>query len=683
MTTWKPINRPAAPYRMPEGDIDTFRKMYEADEYKGITNARDLLEEAYQEVKRTSKRAKGYPLPKTFKEVLDQEKGQREGDKTPATFPNWLYFDVIGKANLILDDTETAKATLAYLDGEELKEGMNPPNVLSSVQYKLKDVEKANIPTQVYVKTMNLDFFTHPEKLLSEWIEDSDTDTNRQEIEAFREAVTKKTFDKIVSDIAKETGDDERQLKDPAKRTDEQKALLLTALRKAIAAKNEKVWKSVLMQTFYYCRDVEKQTKLRADTVKTVLTFAVAYYYTMHPEKDYTAEADPKEARDGAEAAEIYNEMLSFVEKREQGTSVFSAIYDFIDNNTKPEADKEEIKERVETTANTLKVYSKKYSNLLNANATNDFISTGNKQLRKDIQAGTATAKTNKTEFTFTHPDNIDLSTPCKKVFEVATMKLTKNLPLKEDDANIINKARKVDMTVGEYMDICGIKNKTQAYQQLNNAARTIYNVSMKFPYTVYEKKKITGKDGKKKTITVPVEKVMETRILEALERDLEQPPQIENGKITFHFAFGLTQHLSFSPIMPFNNALLKIDPKHNPYSFYLGRKLLIYKNSNKEEGSGNRISVEKLIAFCPYLPSYEEIMSGARQVRKRIIEPIERDLNRLQDDGILLDWHYCKAKGEPIPDDEISNATYTEWKKFLIEFELAPITEELEGTEK
>ena len=677
MTTWKPIERPDAPYRMPEDSAATLRKMYEADEYGDIKNARALLEEAYSIVKQTRKQAKQAALPDTFKELIDQEQAKTSKDKE--TFPHWLYFAITNEANTILDDTETAKATLAYLDGEELEEGMNQPNVLGDVEYKIKDIEKACMPAQVYVKTMNLDFFTHPEKLLSAWIEDSDDEKNKQSIEAFKEEITKKTFNQIVAALAKQTGDDEAQLKDPAKRTPEQKARLITKIRKVITAKKKAVWESVLMQTFYYCRDVEEKTKLRRDSVESVLHFAVAYYYTLHPEKDFTAKADPKEARDGAEAAEIYNKMLAAVEKRPPNKNIYTAIFDFVDSNTKPDEDKKEIKERVTKTATTLE----SYTNLLNANATNDFISTGNKQIKKDIQAGTATARTNSTEMTFTNPSSINLSTPCKKVFEVLTMKLTKNLPPKKElDANKIALARKVDFTVQEYMNVCGTKNKTQAYQQLNEALRTIYNVSMKFPYIDYEKVKYKDAKGKTKTKTVPKEKIRETRILEALEQDLNQPPQIENGKISVYFAFGLAEHLAKSYIMPYHNELLKIDSKHNPHSYYMGRRLCQHHNMNKDKQNGNRISVETLISCCPDLPSYEEIRSDARQIRKRIIDPVERDLNLLQDKGILSDWHYCQTNGEVIPDDEISNATYKEWVKFLVTFELADYPEDEEGQE-
>lgn len=660
MTTWKPINRPAAPYRMPEGDIDTFRKMYKADEYKGINSPRDLLEEAYQEFKRTSKKAKGYPLPKTFKEVLDQEEGNREGDKTPATFPQWLYFGVIGKANMILDDTETAKATLAYLDGEELKEGMNPPNVLSNVQYKIKDIENANMPTQVYVNTMNLDFFTHPEKLLSEWIEDSETDKNRQEIEAFREAVTKKTFNHIVSNIAKKTGDDEKQLKDPKKRTAEQKALLLTALRKAIAARNEAVWKSVLMQTFYYCRDVEKKTKLRADTVKTVLNFAVAYYYTMHPEKDYTVAADPKEARDGAEAAEIYNEMLSFVEKREQGTSVFAAVYDFIDSKTQPEADKKEIKERITKTVSTLDTFA----NMLHGNAVNDFMSTGNKQIKQDIQAGTYQAEKNDTIMTF--DAGVNLSPNLRKFYMALLIQLTSQIPYRETDANKIEKARRVSFSVYDYMNWTGTKDRTAAYKHINEAAETLLKTTKEFPVTIYEK----DRKGK----YVPQKKIRKMNILEAIDRDDKDGKAIKDGKVTLYFSFLMAQALSHAHIMKIPTALLKINSKRNPHGVNLGYKLAYHYglNAKKKNKNANLIKVKSLLSFCPEIPSYEEVMANMKgKVDEKIINPLTRDLDANQEAGVLSEWHYCDTNGKELTDEQLGKYKYSDWIEWQVYFEL------------
>lgn len=677
MTTWKPIERPAAPYYMPEGDIETFREMYEKDSWKDrITNARELLEEAYKEVKRTSKRAKEITLPDTFKEVLDQETGHKEGSKDKATFPQWLYFGVIGKANLIIHDTRTAEATLAYIDGEEITQEMNPPNVLGDVQYRIKGIEKACWPARVYVNTMNIDFFEKPEKLLSAWIEDSDTDKNKEAIEAFREEVTKHAFRQIVSEVAAETGDDEKQIADPAKRTPEQRARLIASMRKHIAAKQEAVWKSVLMQTYYYCRDVENKTKLRADTVESVLHFAVAYYYTLHPEKDFTEEADPNEARDGAEAAEIYNKMLAFVEHRKRGQNIYYAIFDFIDGNTKPEADKKEIKKRVTSTANTLEQYSKlePYSPMLNNVSMNDLINTSQKQIMTDPYTGAGVARTNQTEIDFDNICNVKMNYQTKRTLDMLTIKLTGQITKKETDANKINKARDVSLTVQEYMENCELKDKTAAYKQLTDAIRTIYEASLKGKKTVYEK---TGKKNKNgKPIYAEKKKNFETHILSAIEEDADAPI-VKDGKIKVRFEYDLVEYLAHSPIMQYHKELFKINPKYNPHSYFIGRKLCLHHNMNKGKTNENRISVETLLASCPDLPSYEEIKGEARQLSKRIIDPIERDLDLLQAKGILSSWEYCRTGGEPIPQDQLEKRTYEIWSKWLIQFELADYPEE------
>ena len=671
MTTWKPIERPAAPYYMPEGDIETFREMYEKDCWKDrITNARALLEEAYKEVKRTSRRAKEIELPDTFKEVLDQEKGHREGDKTRATFPQWLYFGVIGKANLIIHDTKTAEATLAYLDGEEITQEMNPPNVLGDVQYRIKGIEKACWPARVYVNTMNIDFFEKPEKLLSAWIADSDTDKNKEAIEAFREEVTRHAFRQIVSELAAETGEDEKQFTDPAKRTPEQRAQLIAAMRKHIAAKQEAVWKSVLMQTYYYCRDVENKTNLRADTVESVLHFAVAYYYTLHPEKNFAEEADPKEARDGAEAAEIYNKMLAFVENRKRGQNIYNAIFDFIDGNTKPEADKKEIKKRVTTTANTLEQYSKlePYSNMLNNTTMNDLISTSQKQIKKDPYTGAGIARTNETEIDLDNICNVKMNYQTKRTLDMLTIKLTGQVTYKETDANKINYARDVELSVQEYMENCELKDKTAAYKQLTDAVRTLYEASLKGKRTVYEK---VGRGKKGKPLYEKKKKNFETHILSAIEEDADAPI-VKDGKIKVRFEYDLVEYLAHSYIMPYHKELFKINPKYNPHSYFLGRKLLLHRNVNKEKPTKNRISVEALLACCPDLPSYEEIKGEARQLSKRIIDPIERDLDMLQEKGILSSWEYCTTGGEPIPQDQLEKRNYDTWSKWLVMFELA-----------
>lgn len=660
------IKPPLAPFRIPS--IEGLRIMYDTDKWRdSITDCRALLEEAFAEYKRKQPATKTIGLPKTFKEMLDQESGLRDKSGKAETFPLHAYLGIADEANYILDDMHSAEATLACIDGVELTEERNFPHVLSPVYYQIKDIDKADMPAKVYVNKMNAAFFINPERTLDEWIESSTTDENRKEIEDFRQQLMRRTFKSIVQDIAKETGDDEAQLSDPQRRTPEQKKRLLLEIRRTIAANREEVYNSFLIRSLHYILRNGNDTKLRTDSRETILRFAIAYYFTMHPEKDYRENREPS-AKESTEALNIYNKMLAAVENRGTGININEAIAAFIDGETPQEANKKEITQRVKGTATALE----KYSKILQGNATNDLISTSQKMIKRDKYTGAGVVKTNSTQITFKNLNDVNFSTPCKRVFDVLVIKLTQQLPQKKEvDDNKIAAARKVSFTVQEYMNICGTKNKTQAYQQLKDALRTIYNASMKFPVTVYEKIK-----GQKKK--VPVQKIIETRILEALEEDAKKTPEIENGEVSVYFAFGLAKYLAFSYTMPYHNELLKIDTKHHPHSYFLGRRLCLHHNMNKGNKNENRISVSTLISCCPDLPSYEEVREKmGRQITNKIIEPIERDLNHLQEKGILSSWEYCNANEEPLTDGQLGKGDFETWNKWLVSFKLEDYPDE------
>ena len=87
-----------------------------------------------------------------------------------------------------------------------------------------------------------------------------------------------------------------------------------------------------------------------------------------------------------------------------------------------------------------------------------------------------------------------------------------------------------------------------------------------------------------------------------------------------------------------------------------------------------NRISVHALAEACPDLPTYEDIRQTKRQtVTHDIIDKFETNMDALlYEYGILSDWHYCKANGEPVTDEELTNFNYHEWITWLVEFTLS-----------
>lgn len=270
--------------------------------------------------------------------------------------------------------------------------------------------------------------------------------------------------------------------------------------------------------------------------------------------------------------------------------------------------------------------------------------------------------------------NNIVLNVPTHKVLDILTIRLTKKLPHgKEITAEKLLNHRGVEITVKEYMEICGLKDYKEANRQLNESIRTLFDVALK-----WEEERSYIPEGKKKRIRENF--TWNARILEATGTNADLVP-VKRGRAVVEFTVKIAEYLSQAYIMPFPDGLLKINGKTNRHSYFIGRKLAEYHNMNIAKDNANRISVFTLITACPDLPSYEEIMEDANgSVTQKIIQPFERDLMALKDKyGILKDWHYCNSKGEPLTNEQIESYSYSTWKEWLVEFELADYPDQSE----
>lgn len=104
---------------------------------------------------------------------------------------------------------------------------------------------------------------------------------------------------------------------------------------------------------------------------------------------------------------------------------------------------------------------------------------------------------------------------------------------------------------------------------------------------------------------------------------------------------------------LPLDRLLLTTDEKNNPNSTPIGFKLSTHTYQNKGKTNENTLSVSRLLEFVNGIPSYEEVEKTDRAYTRRIIKPLERDLNHLLEIGFLDWWEYCHEKGEPLTDTE------------------------------
>ena len=173
----------------------------------------------------------------------------------------------------------------------------------------------------------------------------------------------------------------------------------------------------------------------------------------------------------------------------------------------------------------------------------------------------------------------------------------------------------------------------------------------------------------------------------------------VVNGKVKVIFDYDLTFLLSKSGhVMFYHPNLYHINSNINRHGYYLGRKMCEHYNSivrdfeteSHEENAqihtknANRLSVRNLIKVCPDLPSYDEVMETDRTVRRRIIEPFEKDMYALAEKyGILKTWRYCNKKGVPLTDGQWQNLNYRDWIELYIEFEIADYPDQTKRLER
>lgn len=648
------IRRPEAPFRLPEGSADTFKEMYEKDCWKDkIKNCRELLREAYREYRNTDDNAKRYRLPSTFKKFLDE--------KDP--FPSAVYIGITDAANYILDDTLAAEITLEGMDKGNFsligKEG-HRPRIFENVEISTDpppDPKELTEKMRFYWKILGVHIFERPDnffRAVKESKPSARTEEIKEHIAAAHAAISAGLLKDLAEEVAQETGDDVADLIDAERRTEDQRRKMIKRIRERIAEEEKAVARSLYMRVLRLL--TEKATPPEGtspETLHEVKRYAAAYFFTKHPERDYQEPGTPtkKEAR---EVLAIYEAMLEHVSKQPKGTLILKAVMEYVEGLT-PEA------ALVKTTADELT----HYTSMLQGNATNDFIMMGGRDIDVDKLAHSGHAVKNLTVFDFDKIDEVSLTLPSKRILDLITIRLTKQLPLKENDLNILGKARRVKITVKDYMEQCGIKDAKEARRQLNEAIRSIYTVNMKFEATVVEK----DKKGNLRA----VKKKFNTRILDAYSEDVRQKPAVQDNAIEVYFQIDLVKYLSHQYILPYHKELLRINGNAHPHAFYLGRKLSLHYNMNQGKPNENYISVEALLEACPKLQTIDEARGGGRHYDQQIKAPFERDMDFLTDEKkILSEWYLCNPKGEKLTEAQLYGMSINEWQRMNVYFKMA-----------
>ena len=280
---------------------------------------------------------------------------------------------------------------------------------------------------------------------------------------------------------------------------------------------------------------------------------------------------------------------------------------------------------------NSIEKNNDSYQNILQGKLTNAFMMLSTKSFHVDTHSDSANAIVNNVKFSLGYinsiPHGFKFDTTVQRVFDVFILKLTRTLPYKKTmpDSDW-KKYQCVSITLKEYMDLCQIKNRLRAVEQIKNTLNLINRIHVEFTDTRFISKKksesiyycfnIADNVGRKKG----------------------------RGVYSIVFNIEFLKYLAQSYIMPFPLKLLQVNLKHYPHVYSLGRKLFLHKNMNYNKSNSEIISVKSLLESVSTLPTYDELKSTGK-IKQRIIEPFEETFKFLVELNILSEWHYRSEK--------------------------------------
>ena len=257
------------------------------------------------------------------------------------------------------------------------------------------------------------------------------------------------------------------------------------------------------------------------------------------------------------------------------------------------------------------------------------------------IDAVTGTATITRGNFSVTIPNYEKLSglkTSTYQLLDAITVAFT------ETGA----KSPTVIIPLSAYMERRGLKDRKEAKSKVKEDLEVLRQASI----TGEEKR---GRGQKKETVAYSFVNIADSGEIR------------RNGDIVFTFGTTFYNMLLGYPIMPYPAQLQTLNNKRYPNSYYLLRKIAEHKNMNIGKKNEDIIAVKTLLTVAPFIPSYEEVMAGNKNIADRIITPFERDMDAL---GDTLQWYYCHSNGEKLTDAELQALNYDLFISLLVKTE-------------
>lgn len=313
------------------------------------------------------------------------------------------------------------------------------------------------------------------------------------------------------------------------------------------------------------------------------------------------------------------------------------------------------------------------YSNVFQGPPIHGLISASTSLRNMEIDKVTRSGMVESDGVTFTIDDTItqSLSSPTIQAIRPNTHKLlilildrfSHQIPAKTNNLDIIDKGRFVRITLDEYMEACGLRDRKWARSQLNKSALELYSISMEWDEDEWEKP-----EGKRRAVKNTFHHRM--RITAHTASPNEGNP-VKGGALKIWLDFDLAKYLAKTYVMPYHRGLYKLNTNDYPHSIQLCWKLLFLHNMNRNKPKRrNTTTVKTLLSAAKDIPTYESLIEKGR-IYERIIRPFDRNLAALVDVGVLSCYWYFDDHDNRIDGQRLGSLSYTEFSKLHIHYEL------------
>ncbi|MBQ3455483.1 MAG: hypothetical protein IJG36_03515 [Synergistaceae bacterium] len=219
-----------------------------------------------------------------------------------------------------------------------------------------------------------------------------------------------------------------------------------------------------------------------------------------------------------------------------------------------------------------------------------------------------------------------------------------------------------IEVTLKEFQAMRGLKAPKNAREQFKGGAHALFNVELNFDYPIFRKK---GRKIIEETAHVDGPMFICT---EGFRTNPDEP--LRNSRIIFTLNPKLLHYLCHRSILPVDVRMFAIDYRKHPHAFHLMRALTDYYHMNaKKKNEPVRFSIRAILEYCPELPKIDKVSDGHQA--QLIMEPIDRDLDALEDTYGLIKHQYSHRKGKILTAEELEKMPFADWLDLMIDYYL------------